>query len=74
MGFFTAPNGLLPRLNGNITNIKRERTLTPDRNEHYRCELVPARLGVSMVDPFAVSAFLFGVDVPFEVTRCFLFE
>ncbi|KAI7969638.1 hypothetical protein EIK77_008793 [Talaromyces pinophilus] len=62
-GFFTTPNGLLPRLNGNITNIERERTLTPSGNEHYRCELMPAWLGVTMVDPFSVSVFLFRIIV-----------
>jgi hypothetical protein len=69
-----APNGSLPRLNGSITNIARERTLIPDGDEHYRCELVPARLGVSTVDPLSVSAFLFRVGVPFEVFRRFLFR
>jgi hypothetical protein len=72
-GFPTAPNRSLTRLNENITNIKQERTLTPDRNDHYRCKLVPAQLGVSTVDLFGVSVFLFRVDVPFEVTRRFLF-
>jgi hypothetical protein len=70
----TTPNRLLPRLNGSITNIERERTLIPDGDEHYRCKLVPARLGVSTVNPFSVSAFLFRVDVPFKVFRHFLFQ
>lgn len=31
-------------------------------------KLVPARPGVSMVDPFSVYTFLFRVDVPSKIT------